>query len=52
MVAFINKKENLNILTTWFNWWDARKSHIFRAFQGLLKPQSNLVETIHTGMVH
>ena len=52
MVAFINKKENLNILTAWFNWWDARKSYTFGAFQGLLKPQSNLAETIHAGMVH
>ena len=52
MVAFINKKEILNILTAWFNWWGARKSYIFRAFQGLLKPQSNLGETIHAGIVH
>ena len=52
MVAFINKKEILNILTAWFNWWDARKSYIFKAFQGLLKPQSNLGETIHAGIVH
>ena len=22
MVAFVNKKENLNILNAWFNWWD------------------------------
>ena len=51
MIAFINKKENLNILTAWFNWWDARKSYIFRAFQDLLKLQSNLAETIHAGMV-
>ena len=27
-------------------------SYIFRAFQGLLKPQSNLAKTIHAGMVH
>ena len=52
MVAFINKKENLNILTTWLNWRDARKPYIFRAFQGLLKPQSNLTETIYAGMVN
>ena len=52
MVAFINKKDDLNILSAWFNWLDARKSYIFRAFQGLLKPQINLAETIHPGMVH
>ena len=24
MIAFINKKENLNTFIAWFNWWDAR----------------------------
>ena len=48
----LTKKENSNILTTCFNLWDARKSYIFRAFQALLKPQVNLAETIHAGMVH
>lgn len=36
IVASIDKKENLSVLSVWFNWWDARKSCIFRAFQGLL----------------
>ena len=39
-------------MTAWFNWWDARKTYIFRAFQGLHKPQSNLAETIHAAMVY
>ena len=39
-------------MTVWFNWWDAKKSYVFTAFQDLLKPQSNLGETIHAGMVH
>lgn len=36
-------------LRDWLKWWEARKSHIFRAFKGTSKPpHMNLAETGHS----
>lgn len=34
-------------LDSWFNWWFARRTHIFRAFKSEAAPTSNLAEVGH-----
>ena len=36
MNRFIKEREERKCLKTWVEWWDARKSHIFRAFNGTM----------------
>lgn len=41
--------EERGCLRDWVKWWEARKSHIFRAFKGTSKtPHMNLAETGHS----
>lgn len=37
------------VLTSWIEWWNNRKTHIFRAFKNTMKtPHMNMAETGHS----
>ena len=41
-------KDQRGFLTTWFQWWDNRRSHVFPAFARKNAPATNLAEVIHS----
>ena len=50
---FIKEKpDESKLLSSWVEWWDKRKTHIFRAFKGGLQtPRMNMAETGHSTWV-
>lgn len=45
--------DNHSFLSSWWKWWESRRSHIFRAFKpGLNVPKSNLAEVHHSRWHH
>lgn len=50
---FIKERpDESKLLSSWVEWWDKRKTHIFRAFKsGLQTPRMNMAETGHSTWV-
>ena len=49
---FINKKPERGFLKTWVDWWDHRRTFIFRAFNPSYAPKMNLAEVVHASWAH
>lgn len=49
---FINEKTDRAFLSSGVDWWDHRRTCIFRAFCQSTAPRMNLAEVVHAGWAH